>query len=147
MARYRITTGIMFALGLALLLPHVVDAHARFARSEPGADSVVSTPPDQIRVWFTEDVATRGSTLEVVDSSGSRVDRGDGHVDLNDPSRRLMVVSLPSITDGTYTVRWRTVSAVDGHVADGTFTILVRTPTPCPTHRPPRRLRRQPRRA
>jgi methionine-rich copper-binding protein CopC len=126
----------MFALGLALLLPHVVDAHARFARSEPGADSFVSTPPDQVRVWFTEEVATRGSSLEVVDSSGARVDRGDGHVDLNDPGRRLMVVSLQSITDGRYTVRWRTVSAVDGHAADGTFLIVVQIPTPVPSPSP-----------
>jgi hypothetical protein len=49
------------------------------------------------------------------------VDAGDSRVDLNDPDRKRMFVSLGQLADGVYTVNWRTVSADDGDAADGSF--------------------------
>ncbi len=132
--------GMTLALALALcaLVAPRVEAHARYARSEPGADATVSTAPDELRVWFTEAVRNQGSRLEVVNAAGARVDRGDGRVDMSLADRRLMRVSLPPLPDGVYTVRWRTVSADDGDQADGTFRFTVRgaTSTPAPTPTP-----------
>jgi methionine-rich copper-binding protein CopC len=119
--RLRILAGLSLALTLIALGPQRAEAHARYARSEPAADAVVPTAPGQLQVWFTEEVATQGSSLQVVDSTGNRVDRGDSRVDLSDPDRKLMLVSLMPLADGVYTVNWQTVSGEDGDAADGSF--------------------------
>src|SRR6185503_14912629 len=41
-------------------------------------------------------------------------------------------VSLKPLSDGVYTVAWRTVSRVDGHFASGSFAFGVGTPPPAP---------------
>jgi methionine-rich copper-binding protein CopC len=121
MRYFRLTAGLALALLALLMAPQLVGAHARYDRSDPAADSVVVVAPEQLRVWFTQELVTRGSSLQVVDAAGNRVDRGDSRVDLNDPDRKLMLVSLLPLTDGVYTVHWRSLSAEDGDDAEGTF--------------------------
>src|SRR5262249_27614320 len=133
MLKFRLVAGILLALATASLTPVPMQAHARYARSEPGADAVVQTAPAQLRVWFTEEVATQGSSLAVVDSAGNRVDAGDGHVDLNDPDRKLMWATLMPLADGVYTVNWVTISGEDGDQADGSFRFGVGANTVLPT--------------
>jgi methionine-rich copper-binding protein CopC len=114
-----------FSLTVALtalaLVPQLAAAHANYARSEPPADGVVAAAPQEVRVWFTQELVTRGSSLQVLDSDGNRVDADDSRVDLNDPDRKQMRVSLPPLADGVYTVQWHSVSAEDGDSADGSF--------------------------
>jgi copper transport protein len=133
MLRFRLVAGILLALATISLTTVAVQAHARYGRSEPGADAVVLTAPAQLRVWFTEEVATQGSSLQVVDSAGNRVDAADGHVDLNDPDRKLMWATLMPLADGVYTVNWVTVSGEDGDQADGSFRFGVGASTVLPT--------------
>jgi methionine-rich copper-binding protein CopC len=133
MLRFRLVAGVFLAIGMLSLTPVAIQAHARYARSEPGADAVVPTPPAQLKVWFTEEVATQGSGLQVVDSAGNRVDAGDGHVDLNDPDRKLMWATLNPLADGVYTVNWVTISGEDGDQADGSFRFGVGASTVLPT--------------
>src|SRR5262249_18389944 len=133
MLEFRLVAGVLLALAIASLTPVAIQAHARYARSEPGADAVVQTAPPQLRVWFTEELATRGSSLQVVDSADNRVDAGDGHVDLNDPDRKLMWATLMPLADGVYTVNWVTVSGEDGDQADGSFRFGVGAITVLPT--------------
>jgi len=133
MLRFRLVAGILLALATVSLTPVAIQAHARYARSEPGADAVVPTAPTQLKVWFTEEVATRGSSLAVVDSAGNRVDAGDGQVDLNDPDRKLMWATLMPLADGVYTVNWVTISGEDGDQADGSFRFGVGASTVLPT--------------
>src|SRR5262245_56913205 len=112
---FRWASALCLAAALLLLPASLAEAHARLSRPEPSPNSVVRTAPDQLRVWFTEGLSTRGSSLEVVDRAGARVDRRDSRVDVNDPQRKLMVVSLAPLPNGTYTVRWQAVSSGDGH--------------------------------
>jgi methionine-rich copper-binding protein CopC len=121
MYSFRTVAGLALALVGLLVAPHLVAAHARYDRSDPAADSVVAVAPEQLRVWFTQELVTQGSRLEVIDAAGNRVDRADSRVDLNDPDRKLMLVSLMPLAEGVYTVNWRSVSAEDGDDADGTF--------------------------
>jgi methionine-rich copper-binding protein CopC len=67
----------------------------------------------------------KASTLQVMDDAGTQVDLGDGHVDLDDPDRKVMLVSLPDLQQGVYTVHWTAQSAEDGHTAAGHFTFGV----------------------
>ncbi len=132
MLRFRLVAGILLALATISLTTVAIQAHARYGRSEPGADAVVLTAPAQLKVWFTEEVATQGSSLQVLDSAGNRVDAGDGHVDLNDPDRKLMWATLMPLADGVYSVNWVTISAEDGDRADGSFRFGVGASTVLP---------------
>src|SRR5215210_4954172 len=117
----RLMMGLALALLGLLVALHSAGAHARYDRSDPAADSVVAVAPQQLRVWFTQELVTQGSRLEVLDAAGNRMDAGDSRVDLNDPDRKLILVSLSPLADGVYTVNWRSVSAEDGDDAEGTF--------------------------
>lgn len=123
---------IALSLGLA---PRLAAAHANPTRAEPGIETVTPTPPTELKVWFSEELAPQGNSLEVLDSSGARVDRGDARVDLNDPDRKLLVVSLNPLPDGVYTVTWRSVSRADGHEASGSFRFGVGANTVLPPRR------------
>jgi methionine-rich copper-binding protein CopC len=124
--------GLMAALLALALTPQLVDAHARYDRSDPGAEGIVAIAPAQVQVWFTEELRSQGSALEVVDSAGNRVDRGDSRVDLNDPDRKRMLISLGPLADGIYTVNWWTVSSTDGDEAQGSFRFAVGASTVLP---------------
>ena len=58
-------------------MPSTIFAHAILVESEPKAASVVSTPPDQIKIWFNENVASEFKSLAVVNNAGKRVDNND----------------------------------------------------------------------
>ena len=107
------------AVALAVLAPGVAFAHANIDRAEPAPDSTLATSPRAVRIWFTEPVAANASGIEVLDTTGRRVDANDSRVDLSTPS--LVMVTLPALPDGTYTVAWRNTSAVDGHPLRGTY--------------------------
>src|SRR5581483_2617754 len=77
-------------------------------------------------------VRNQGSSLQVMDAAGNRVDNNDGQVDLQNPDRQRMFVTLPPLPDGVYTVRWVTVSADDGDQAEGTFRFGVGADTVLP---------------
>jgi methionine-rich copper-binding protein CopC len=97
-------------------------AHARYDRSEPPAGAMVPGTPLVLKVWFTQELM-RASTIVIVDESGARVDLGDGRVDLDDPDRKVMLITVPELPTGSYTVYWSTVSAEDGHTGCGAFTL------------------------
>jgi methionine-rich copper-binding protein CopC len=96
-------------------------AHARYERSEPTDQGMVEGTPFVLKAWFNQELMS-ASTIKVVDAAGAQVDLADGRVDLDDVDRKLMVVSLPELPVGVYTVAWASLSAEDGDWADGTFT-------------------------
>ena len=118
---YRLMAGLTLALTLLSVAPGRAAAHARPDRAEPPIEGVTAAAPARLVVWFTQGVRSAGSSLQVQDSSGNRVDQGDGQVDLNDPDRKVMWVSLQPLVDGVYMVMWQTHSADDDHDADGSF--------------------------
>ncbi|HYU18623.1 MAG TPA: copper resistance CopC family protein [Chloroflexota bacterium] len=108
------------AIGLFTQNVATTFAHARYDHSDPPAGSMVDGAPFVLKAWFTQEMMSR-SSLMVVDETGTQVDLGDGRVDLDDPDRKVMLVSLPGLPTGVYTVKWMTISAEDGDDADGTF--------------------------
>ncbi len=103
-------------LFLGLFAP--VYAHANLIRSDPPANSVLSTAPHQITLVFSEQVEPKFTGAAVYDSSGKEVDTGY-HVDPTDPT--VLIVSLANLPPGVYTVTWHAISAVDGHHTNGSF--------------------------
>jgi len=108
------------AVGLFVASVGGVSAHARYDHSDPVAGAVLDGSPFVLRTYFSQELM-KASTIQVVDDSGAQVDVGDGHVDLDDPDRMTMLVSLPELQPGVYTVKWTSVSAEDGDPAAGHF--------------------------
>jgi putative copper export protein/methionine-rich copper-binding protein CopC len=104
----------------------VVEAHSELVASSPGAGTVVATSPDELRLVFSEPFDAGYTSLDVLDGSGTAVLSNVGTQDPTDA--RVLVAVLPSgaiAGPGLFTVRWRTLSASDGHVARGFYTIGV----------------------
>ena len=107
---------------LLILLPARLSAHAFLERSDPPVGSKVHSVPAAVRIWFTEAIEPRFSSIQVFDATGKQVDKKDTH---SDPSNRsLLQVSLPPLGPGTYKVVWRVMS-LDTHVTNGDFRFQV----------------------
>ena len=139
----RLAVALLMALAFALV-PLPASAHALLLRTDPAAGVVGpdDQPPARISLWFSEPVDVDFNAIVVIDRDGKRVDQLDAHV-AEDPRR--VDVTLGSLSQGAYVVRWRVTSA-DNHVVSGAFwfgvgfaTTLPRealTDTSAPTLRP-----------
>jgi methionine-rich copper-binding protein CopC len=121
----RVTVVIGLVVLAILVVAGAAPGHAKLVRAEPGAGTTVTTAPRLVRAVFNDELDPKGSTMIVLDSRGRRVDDGKGGVDLNDLDRKTMVVALRSLTPGTYTVKWKAISADDQYVTSGTFRFTV----------------------
>jgi copper transport protein len=119
-ARWRPVTVLLFVLmlGLFLATPASTSAHAELVRSEPPIDGLVVAPPEQLTLTFTEDVAASdpAPSVRVLDSQGN-----EQPVSIQPPNGRELVVSLPTLSPGVWTVNWSVRSATDGHQLSGTY--------------------------
>lgn len=97
-------------------------AHAELRRAVPAVGAIVSTPPAEVLVNFSEPVEATFSSVVIRDAVGKRVDKADAHVDPKD--RTTMHVSLQPLGQGTYIVVWRTLTT-DTHRTEGAFTFRV----------------------
>src|SRR5438445_308568 len=110
--------GVRAALGAALVLAVVVgtaSAHSILQRSIPSANASLSAPPRQVVLVFSEPVVAGLSTATVVDRQSAVVSQavavaGDGPA---------LAISVGPLATGVYTVRWRVLSATDGHTTSG----------------------------
>jgi len=130
-ASARIGTGLGLLLAaLALLLGPATPAHAHavLVSSSPVADSVLSAPPTEVVLTFSETVRHVPGKIRVIGPDGSRVDRGE-------PTLNGAVVTIPVDPGGprgTYLVTYRVISA-DSHPVAGAYTYSVGAPSPPPT--------------
>ncbi len=126
-AQRRLLVAVLLALVLAFVFPGISQAHAILLRSDPAKDAVLSVPPDQVRMWFSEDLNPALSTAVVVNGANKRVDLRDASVSSNDP-REMDVTLKPHLPPAVYVVVWRTNSADDGHILVGSFLFTVARP-------------------
>ncbi|MHB8463283.1 MAG: copper resistance CopC/CopD family protein [Acidimicrobiales bacterium] len=121
-----IAVGVAVAALLAAAAP--AGAHALAQSSDPPAGSTLKQAPSAVTVTFGETPDPRLSVLRVLDTSGQ--DHTVGKTQAVSGNARILRVALGTLVDGVYTVSWRTVSEVDGHLAAGTFSFGVGvTPT------------------
>lgn len=113
---------IAAVLGLAamLALPGTVLGHALPQSSTPSPGATLTTPPSQVSIVFGERPDPNLSTIKVLDTTGTAVTAGPTAAVTGKPLE-LAVPLKPNLPNGVYTVAWRTVSAVDGHLATGSF--------------------------
>jgi methionine-rich copper-binding protein CopC len=116
-------TRTLLSLVIAILLPStLVSAHAVLERAEPSVGSVVPTPPSQLVLTFTEGVEPLFTTVKVRDPTGA--DLAIGKPRTEPGNDRKLVVQLPVLGRGKYTVIWRATS-VDTHKTEGSFQFTV----------------------
>lgn len=106
----------------ALTLPFTspaAGAHSLLRASTPSDGEVLDAPPGEVVLEFTETPELQLHTqIRVLDEHGEDVEtgaleQGDGP--------EVLRVTLPHLHDGVYTVSWRALSRVDGHVTAGSF--------------------------
>ncbi len=110
---------MVLASGLALAAGPAAEGHALLLRAVPGNGAVLQQPPSALSLSFTEQPDPALSAVDVLDSTGRPVVHGRPEPVPGQP--RTLRVRLGSLGTGTYTVTWRTISQVDGHVTGGTF--------------------------
>lgn len=117
----------LIVLALTMIAFNVsVSAHALLVKSNPEHKAELNQPPKQVVAWFSQELETKFSTMQVYSADGRQVDKGDGGVDLYDPDHDSLVVSLPNaLPEGHYIVRWTVVSADDGDPTQGEFNFIV----------------------
>ncbi len=109
---------------LLLILPaRPAAAHANLARSEPASGAVLMALPPEPWLLYTEAVDPSLVAIQLIDAAGVVLAENIGRPDEADPERVLL--NLPGLTDGAYTITWRVRSAVDGHITQGVVPFVV----------------------
>lgn len=117
--------GTMILVVLLAGMVTAVSAHdAAIVKSIPANGDVLAESPSQVTAWFEEELIGGESTMRVFNAQGKQVDNGDGGVDLDDPDHAIMIVTLPELPDGSYTVQWH-AALLDGDATDGAFAFAV----------------------
>lgn len=101
---------------------------------------MLDRPPQAVTLTFTEEPEPTLSSVRVLSATGQPVSRGAAQAVPGRPA--TLRVNLGPLSTGVYTVTWRTVSRVDGHVTGGAFAFGVgvapsATSTPEVTSPPP----------
>lgn len=109
------------AISLALVSTSAF-AHAELEKSSPAANAALQGAPSEVAIDFSEEVEPKFSTIEVRDSKGTRVDKGDAHT-APDNAKHL-AVRLRPLQPGTYKVIWRILST-DTHKTNGSYEFKV----------------------
>jgi copper transport protein len=103
-------------------------AHALPVSSTPSPGSNLATAPTEVVIVFNEAPDAALSSIIVRDSSGAVVSIGPA-VPVRGGPNALRVALIP-LKASIYAVAWRVVSAVDAHLASGSFSFGVGTAPP-----------------
>ncbi len=126
--RRALTPLLLSAVALTVLagwlaVPHEASAHATILRADPIQNGELQTSPDIVTGFFSEPLDERLSGMEVVDGTGERVD--NGQVTFGPEPERMAVGIDETLDPGFYTVIWKTLSSIDGHLLKGSFPFTV----------------------
>ncbi|MDR3505798.1 MAG: copper resistance protein CopC [Acidocella sp.] len=107
---------------LAVLAPVPAFAHAFLKSAEPSVGAVVSTPPAQLLLTYTEELAVPFCTVTVTGPDGAQVQTAKpqpvpGH-------ENELAVKLHITAPGKYTVAWHALSQ-DTHKTQGRYSFTV----------------------
>jgi methionine-rich copper-binding protein CopC len=119
---------IVLVAALSLALPAGVAAHSELKTADPQDGAVLSAPPAEVVLTFTEPLNPAKSSVTLHDAAGTQIAKGA--VDPTDDA--VMRLTPPVLDPGTYEIRW-TSAALDGAILRGTLHFTLSAPTPSPT--------------
>jgi copper transport protein len=112
---------------LALLaLPGRALAHAHLVRADLAPNSHVRISVGTVRFWFDEPLNPALSRIVILDRQGRQVNADTGVLNAGDGEE--LDVTVPTLPDGLYSVRWTSASALDGHIMHGFYLFTVGGP-------------------
>jgi copper resistance protein C len=109
---------------MLLMVPTTSWAHAYLVKSSPVRRAMLSSAPTRVVLWFNERLEAQFSQLAVWNAEEQQVDAGDVQVGPDDGKK--LSVGVPTLSPGTYTVKYRVLS-VDGHIVEAEFPFTVRS--------------------
>ena len=107
---------IVLTLIISLAFVRRASAHAYLIRSDPPANSILGAAPTAMNLWFSEVITPAFSSAQLLTNNGQSLDVSVA-MDATDPT--LLIVHLPELTEGVYSLRWTVHSAADGHFTRG----------------------------
>jgi len=113
----RVTVGAVMAMAMCLPVAPAL-AHAALVKTEPPRRAVLAKAPAQVRFWFNEELEAAFASLVVLDTDKNPVTGVKPQLAPGD--RKSIVLPLPELAGGKYTVKSRVLS-MDGHVAESSF--------------------------
>ncbi|THJ14166.1 MAG: copper resistance protein CopC [Nitrospira sp. CG24C] len=118
----RVVAGAVLAMMTCL---HVAPAlaHSMLVKAEPPRRAVLAKTPAQVRLWFNEELEGEYASLIVLDAEKHPVTEIKPQLAPDDP--KSIVLPLPELTPGKYSVKFRVLS-VDGHVVESSFDFTVK---------------------
>src|SRR2546427_7306238 len=140
MATLRLTR-LLATLGVVPLLlgaPAVAQAHAELQLASPAPGIGLAQAPAAVVIKFSEPLNLVLSRILVLDATGHDVATGSTGAVTGDPD--AMQRRLGFLPVGQYTVRWTSVSLLDGHTLQGSYSFAAgtsaRDETPLINHPP-----------
>ena len=112
----RLWLAVILALLATVVATSAALAHATLLRSDPTDNAVLAEPPETVRLWFSESISPEFSSAQLLDINGQPVELPGIQVV---PTESLMVLTLPELSPGLYSVRWKVLSETDGHFTQG----------------------------
>ncbi len=118
----RVVAGAVMAMMTCL---HVAPAlaHSMLVKAEPPRRAVLAKTPPQVKLWFNEELEGEYASLIVLDAEKHPVTEIKPQLAPDDP--KSIVLPLPELTPGKYSVKFRVLS-VDGHVVESSFDFTVK---------------------
>ncbi len=92
-------------------------AHTELIRSNPPDNAILSESPRDVQMWFTEDINMDFSAFRVFNANGQLIPLDN--IRRDDTDSKLVILTLPVLENGVYTVSWHVLSAIDGHDSEG----------------------------
>jgi copper transport protein len=117
---------VTILLGSAWLSePRSALAHAKLIRTVPSAGSLLNAAPERIELYLSEGINLDITEIRLLDRSRREYPLTPP-TNIGGEAETVQVSLTEPVEGGTYTVVWRVLSAVDGHVTAGSFAFRVR---------------------
>ena len=107
---------ILFLLFI-VFVPQDAFAHAIIEKAIPAPNSQVKEPPKEIVLTFNERMEEELYSIKVFNADGDIVTESETQLSID---QKQLTQVLPTLSDGTYTVSYRVLSA-DGHPIEGSY--------------------------
>ena len=121
----RVAVLVLVLFAVVMSRPGDAEAHAALESSEPAANGLVRSSPEQVVLNFNEPLDTATTAIALVDAAGRELQVGRFSYSNNN---RTVAAPLGNLPPGSYTVFWANVSRVDGHRITGSFPFTVLNP-------------------
>ncbi len=121
MSTVQIRTLVVCVLAVWMAAAATAAGHSVVERSDPAPNAALDAPPRQVTLRLSEPVDPVFTSAAVRDEAG----RGVSAQAIVGADGRIVTVPLVDVARGVFTVRWRVLSAIDGHTTTGFFIFSV----------------------